>query len=144
MATFLAGEDAKVDINDIPYAVKRFRVELRRPKRDVSNTEGKPGDPMGVEMEPGYESCRPGLYGASVTLDEPSMDLDDNLFFGPAAVAKNDYIDLKIYPVGRDGDFHHFPSLLVESITHEGIVGEEQPLTLTGSSDSKFWLFGEP
>jgi hypothetical protein len=143
MATFLAGEDAKIDLNDVPYAVKRFRITLRRPKRDVSNTEGKAGNPDITDMEPGYESNRPGLRGADVTLEEPSLDEDDNIFQAPADIAKNDYVDIKIYPVGRGADFHHFPSLCIGNITHEGIVGEEQPVTIEGASDGIFYLYGE-
>lgn len=144
MAVFLAGEDAKIDLNGVPYAVKRFRIQLSRTRRDVSNTEGKAGNPLVADEEPGYESARPGLYRASITLEEPSLDLDDNVFLGGVAIAKADYVSINIYPVGRSGDFHEFPSVLVEEITHEGVVGEEQPVTVQGSTDSIFYLYGEP
>lgn len=143
MAAFLSGEDAKIDLNDIPYAVKRFRIVFTKPRRDVSNTEGKAGNPLVAGGIPGFESAMRGLRVARITLEEPSLDEDDNIFQAPANVAGDDYVDIKIYPVGRGFDFHHFPSVLVESITHEGTVGEEQPVTLEGSTDGVFFLYGE-
>jgi hypothetical protein len=144
VAAFLSGEDAKVDLNGLIYSVKRFRVQILRPRRDVSNTEGKAGNPDIALLLPGYESARRGLRRATVTLEEPSFDLLDNIFSAPHFIGLGDYLVVKIYPAGRAGDFHYFPSLQVEDVTHEGVVGEEQPLTITAGSDGGYFLYGEP
>lgn len=143
MAAFLGGEDARVDLDGVIYSVKRFRIELSKPRRDVSNTEGKAGNPFIVLRAPGYESARTGLRKAMITLDEPSFDIEENVFTPPIDVADDDYVDVKIYPGGRGGDYHWFPSVQLEGVTHDGTVGEEQPITLRGGTDGAFFLYGE-
>jgi hypothetical protein len=143
MALFLAGEDAKVDIDGLPYAVKRFSIRRTRPRRDVSNTEGKAGNAAVAVLAPGYESAKGGLRKAEVTLEDPSFDLSMNPFDLPFSLASLDYHDVKIYPNGRAGDYHWFPSIQLEEIDHSGTVGEEQPITMRGGSDGVFFLYGE-
>jgi hypothetical protein len=143
MADFVGGEDAKVDIDGLPYAVKRFGIRYQRPRRDVSNTEGKPGDPERTVNTPGFESARPGLRKAEITLEEPSFDVSDNVFGLPLVLPALDYHDVKIYPNGRGDDYHWFPSVQLEEIGHNGTVGEEQPVDLRGGTDGAFYLYGQ-
>jgi hypothetical protein len=143
MADMLSGENAKIDVDGLPYAVRRFSVRRTRPRRDVSNTEGKAGNPAVAVLAPGYESAKPGLRKAELTLEDPSFDTEANPFSLPFALASTDYCDVKVYPNGRGGDYHWFPSIQLEEIGHDGTAGEEQPVTLRGGSDGVFFLYGE-
>jgi hypothetical protein len=145
MAQFRTGEDARADIDDIPYSFKRFRLTKRQPRLEVGNSEGKAGNPAILDEDPGYDAAVRGLRRMDITVEEATFDEESTIFGVPHTVAQHTYIsNLRIYPNGRDGDYHYFPSAFVEEVTHEGEVGGLQPVSFTASSDGKFFLYGEP
>lgn len=142
-ATFIQGEYSRVFIEGTAYHVKKWSIKFKRPRLDVSNTEGMAGNSLQPDtLSPGYAAGVRGLYAAEVTLEEATFDADLNMFLTPISMQADDYTSIKIYPV-RGGDYHYFPSLLIEEISHEGEVGGLQPVTFTGSSDGIFYLYGD-
>ncbi len=143
MAQFLEGNDAKIDINGTPYNGKFFRIRSRKPRQDWSNFEGAAGNPAIASFAPGYSSFGGGNRVAEVEIREATFDGETNLFEGPTAVAKQSYCTVKIYPNGRDNDYHEFNSLYVEDISHEAEAGLSQPMSFMGVADGLFLLYGE-
>jgi hypothetical protein len=80
---------------------------------------------------------------ATVEFREATLDTDANLFVAPTRVAKGDWINLRIYPNGREDDYHLFNSLHVSEVTHEGEAGVLQPVTARGTSDGVYYTYGE-
>jgi hypothetical protein len=143
MSDFLEGFDAKGDLNGQPVAIKYFRLALRRTRQDVANTEGKRGNPLVAGEVTGFGSFMGTNRYIEVEVRQATLDMEGNFFAGPTAIALDEYCELKIYPAGRDNDFHFIPSLMIETITHEGEAGVLQPHSFTGVSDGQFALFGE-
>lgn len=146
-ATFLSGEDCRCDLNQTAYHIRKFRIEYDRARLDVSNSEGVPGNadaPADADPAPGFGAALRGLRIANVTIEEATFDVDQNVFDStPVNLGEDDYVEIKIYPNGREGDFHYFPSVQVEKVTHEGEVGQLQPVSFNGGSDGYFYLYGE-
>jgi hypothetical protein len=138
-----SGSDSRIDLEAVPYAVRRWRIVETSPAQVIDNTEGKPGDPGGTAA-PGKGSRLPGNRTVRVELEEATFDADadENIFAGPIAVIAKNYLWVKIYPYGREFDYHliHFQ---VETIDHTGEAGGLQPITLSGTSDGDYWLYGE-
>jgi hypothetical protein len=143
MAQFREGNDAKVDINGVPYAGAFFRVRSRDPEQDVSNFEGKAGNPAVGAAAVGYASHVGSNRVGNVEIRGATLDLEENFFIAPMQVAKGGYCTVRIYPNGRDDDYHFFNSLKVSEVSHEGQAGGLQPISLTGISDGEYLLYGE-
>lgn len=145
-ATFLQGEYSRVAISfvitapPVFYHVKRWSIHYKRARLDVSNTEGMAGNDVQPDtLSPGYACGVRGLYTAEVTIEEATFDLDLNLFEFPisiqdSSVMQGRYLALRIYPL-RNQDYHWFPSLLIEEVSHDGEMGGLQPVSFRGSHD---------
>jgi hypothetical protein len=148
MSEFLRGEEAKVDWNEQPFAVKSFQIRIQRGSFDVGNTEGKIGNPAtpggaGGAGAEGYEASIPTRRKATVTLREPTIDAAEVVFESPFMAGRIAYASIKIYPLGRGEDYHYFPSLQWDTHGHEAEAGQGQPLDHEGHTDGIFYLFGE-
>lgn len=142
-ATFLQGEYSRISLGsvnlspglDVFYHVKKWTIHYKRARLDVSNTEGNAGDSTQPDtLSPGYACGVRGLYMAEVTIEEATFDTDMNLFITPILIKNSTYLRLKIFPL-RGFDYHYFPSLQIEEVSHEGEVGGLQPVSFKGTHD---------
>lgn len=141
----LAGFNARVKINDTLWAVARFEVRELTDGIDMSNSEGRLGNTAGIgEVKRGTRSKSQGLTGATVMLQEASYDPANDPFAAPMDLDEDDYADVKIYPSGLLGAYHHFPALLITELSHSMDIQSTQPVTIQGETDGDFHLSKAP
>lgn len=136
-----AGWEARVTIDGVAYAVKRWSIKPAVTSIDVTNSEGRPGDSTQADA-PGYGGVISGVGRAKVMLQSATFDDDDNPFAAPLSLQEGGYHDVVIYPAGLAGDSHEV-HVMIEDLTHEGDVDGPQPVTIEASSDGAYTLAGQ-
>jgi hypothetical protein len=129
----MLGHEAKIRINDRPFAVVGGDLEFSSQEHDTSDTEGN-----------GYEDGRGGLKILRVNIEAQHAS-DVNPWASPLGIGPNSTIDLKIYPNGLDdlGSVYHCPKFLCLGGTHGFAVRAPQALRLRGRSKGSFTVPGE-
>jgi hypothetical protein len=136
-----AGWEARVKINTIFYAVKRWRVESAASDQDVSNSEGVPGNASSPALpQPGYSSSLGGLSKGTFTLTSATFDDEDNPFAAPLLLNEGDWAEIEIFPAGAAGPRHYLANALITRLTNEGEVDGLSPVTIEGVTDGAYQL----
>lgn len=111
MPTYLAGADARMDIDGIPFQFKRCRYS------DVA-----PGGDAQMSEHDGFAAPIPTSYAFTGTITQATIDTDESPFFsGPFAMVPGEYYEVILYLDGRTGANRYLiPSALIT--TQDGSV----------------------
>ena len=138
MATWWAGFNVKVNVNNVPLAVKRVRVRGTVVDLDVTNTEGYAGNPL-TAAAAGYAGRIPGIAEVEIVLETPTFDSAANPFLAPLSITLGAYVACRVWKNLRTGVSYQTTGLVCE-VDDDADVKGLQPPSFTVRSDALFTL----
>jgi len=137
----LAGFNAQVDIDGIPYTVSEYRIDDETPALETTNSEAVRGDGSVDPVGAGYATNTSGVSQAKVMLKTATFDDTNDIFAAPLSIASANVVAVLIYPDGRAAGLpHSFPMLRLTKVTPEGQSNGLQPITIEGVTDGSYFL----
>lgn len=134
----LAGFFAQVDINNLPYTVSEWRVDVEAPALETTNSEAVNG--AGAPDTMGFKTSVSGVSVAKIMLKTATFDDTDDIFAAPLALREAMVVSVRIFHDTRLGTAHVFPRVRITKLTVEGQSSGLQPITLEGETDGGFTL----
>ena len=135
MANYQAGFQAKLSINNYPFAVQRYAFRDTAPRQDVSNTEGFAGNPAAIAAI-GYSAVIGGLRQGEGNFTGATFDALSNPFLPPFSLQSQIYVAIRLWTNTRGGVSWQSPSFYVENTSSDGDVRNLQPFNFSGVTDS--------
>lgn len=126
---FFAAYNASVRINGNTLIAKKWEVNNKADKLDVSNFEGG-----------GFKEYIGGMVDCDVSIEfDWYGTAGGNPFDAPLSILPSTALtNVRLYVNGTAGPFWSFPSFFVESVTNTADTKQQMTLRVTGSSTGTF------
>lgn len=138
----IAGFNVQADVNGVPYTFSEFYFDDKSPILAITNSEGDAGD--GTTGHVGFETSVSAPAKARIKVVKATFDPLDDPFALPLGLGSGISVAIRMYPSGRaSGLFHNFPSVRLETVSHEAKSAGLQPVNFEGDTDGTYALMNQ-